>query len=136
MRKQLKIKKISEDDWERALPLFDSFKVKSIKILHSVLVDGVDVQAIAKEYDLTTQNIYQLLKRATNLLTANNQYVYVNVNVWLPENEARMVFEMAKKYAINSSLRNLSENLIKSYEVDNTDYRFPKYICNFDKSDE
>lgn len=99
-------RKISEKEWQRLLPLMESFASVTTDVAYAVLVKGESQVDVAARKNRSKQSIAISVKRVWEVyqnapLAAEQGEPLRLVNVWLPEKYAEQVMKEASKYAIN-----------------------------------
>lgn len=99
-------RKISEQEWQRLLPLMESFASVTTDVAYAVLVKGESQVEVAARKNRSKQSIAISVKRVWEFyqnatLSAEKGEPLRLVNVWLPEKYAEQVMIEASKYAIN-----------------------------------
>ncbi|WP_387691744.1 TrfB-related DNA-binding protein [Photorhabdus sp. RM71S] len=94
----MRIKRISQADWERSSQALKSCSLLTLEIAYSVLVEGKKVIQVSEERNVTRQNTYAAVKRVTNILDKQNVEGLQLVSVWVPSDTAEEIYKIAEPY--------------------------------------
>ncbi len=86
------------EEWDTYYPALKGLSVTTLEIARAVLVDGKRPIDIATERGESRQQVHAALKRVRVKLEDKQAKGLVPVMVWLPEEEAQKVRELAAKY--------------------------------------
>ncbi|MCW7549995.1 TrfB-related DNA-binding protein [Photorhabdus aballayi] len=94
----MKIRRISQSDWDLIYPALEHLSIKTIKTARDILVDGKKPSDVSKERNVTRQNVHAAVKKVTTIIDEQEIKGLQAVNVWLPPDLAEQVIEIAKHY--------------------------------------
>ncbi|WP_118987986.1 TrfB-related DNA-binding protein [Photorhabdus sp. CRCIA-P01] len=94
----MKIRRISQSDWDLIYPALEHLSIKTIKTAHDILVCGKTLSDVSKERNVTRQNVHAAVKKVTTIIDEQEIKGLQAVNVWLPPDIAKQVIEIAEYY--------------------------------------